>query len=298
VQGSILGPILFSLFISPVYDLENIVTYADDSYVISEGTTKEESLQELTRVLDVVARWFKASGLKVNFEKTEVTVFHRSHTVQETIMLDEEQIQTKEKMSVLGIIFDSKLHWDYQVCNSIDKANKSLQAIRLIKKYFTRVELLTLLTSYFYSRLYFGAQVWLIPSLKKNLKNKLFSASGNALKLLSPEIESFKLLHKMHKRATPTMWQNYQIAIALYDLVLNDNDVNELINCEENLMYERRSDKILFTRNNKYKCGLNRISNRFISITKKLSYPMLDLTKDCFKSRCKLIFINDVLEKL
>ena len=48
-------------------------------------------------------------------------------------------------MNVLGVCFDSKLTWSMHVANSINKANKALHAIRLIKKYFTHFEILQLL---------------------------------------------------------------------------------------------------------------------------------------------------------
>jgi hypothetical protein len=44
VQGSILGPVLFSLFIFPVFELNNIVAYADDTYMITASRTKENAV--------------------------------------------------------------------------------------------------------------------------------------------------------------------------------------------------------------------------------------------------------------
>ena len=64
VQGSVLGPILFSLFISPVYELEEMISYADDSYIIAGGETKEESKILLEATTNTVAAWLKDSGMK------------------------------------------------------------------------------------------------------------------------------------------------------------------------------------------------------------------------------------------
>ena len=76
---------------------------------------------------------------------------------------------SKKEISVLGVIFDSKLEWPMQVEKSVRKARSVLQGLQIISRFFTTQEKLMLLTSLFYSRLYYGSQIWLIPSLKRVL---------------------------------------------------------------------------------------------------------------------------------
>ena len=83
-------------------------------------------------------------------------------------------------MNVLGVIFDSKLNWAKHVANQINKANRALHAIKMIRKYFTKDEILQLLTSNFYSILYYNYEVWHIPNLKPQLKQLILSASAIA----------------------------------------------------------------------------------------------------------------------
>ena len=71
VQGSILGPVLFSLFVSPILGTSNIIAYADDTYTITSSKTKENASEELGKALTMISQWFKSSGLKVNEGKTE-----------------------------------------------------------------------------------------------------------------------------------------------------------------------------------------------------------------------------------
>ena len=112
-------------------------------------------------------------------------------------------MNSKDEINVLGLTFDSRLSWAPQVSRSIKSANTSLQAIRMIRKYFNTKEVVTLLTSNFFSRLYYGSEVWQIPRLNRNCKKQLLSASANALKLCErvydPNV-SFIQLHKKHNR--------------------------------------------------------------------------------------------------
>ena len=42
IQGSILGPILYALFIRPLYEIEKITTFADDNYIVSLHKKQED----------------------------------------------------------------------------------------------------------------------------------------------------------------------------------------------------------------------------------------------------------------
>jgi hypothetical protein len=294
VQGSILGPILFSLFVSPLLEKEDVMSYADDNYLIRGNKIKEVALQRLQFQVQKVQKWLTGSGLKVNVEKTEIVIFHKKDTATTSIKINEVEIHTKEQMSVLGVIFDSKLEWSLQTENSVRKARSALQGLRIINKYFTTPERLVLITAFFYSRLYYGSQVWLIPSLKASLKSKLFSASGAALRLLDRDM-SFRALHKKYNRATPSQFQKYTTAISLYDLIKNERPEDEWINLQFNIKNDQRNTKLSFHVNNRLKCGLNCLSNRFKSITNEIDKQWLDLTRDVFKTKCKKRLI---IEKL
>jgi hypothetical protein len=294
VQGSILGPILFSLFMSPLLEKEDVISYADDSYLLRGSKNKELALQRLQFQVQKVQKWLTSSGLKVNVEKTEIVIFHKTDTATSSIKINEIEIHTKKQMSVLGVMFDSKLEWSLQVENSVRKARSALQALKMLNKYFTTPERLVLITSFFYSRLYYGSQVWLIPSLKRSLKSKLFSASGAALRLLDKDM-SFNALHKKYNRATPTQFQKYITAISLYDLVKKEIPEDEWINLQFNIQNDRRNTKLSFHANNKLKCGLNCLSNRFKSITNEIDKQWIDVTRDAYKTKCKKRLIVEKL---
>jgi hypothetical protein len=115
-------------------------------------------------------------------------------------------------MNVLGLTFNSKLNWGPQVSCAIKGANNSLQPIKMIRKYFKTSEIIQLLTSNFYSKLYYGSEIWNLPTLNSNCKKLLLSASADALKLCNAFYNPSILyvdLHKLHRRALPNNFCTY-----------------------------------------------------------------------------------------
>jgi hypothetical protein len=82
-------------------------------------------ISNMEKDLEIMTKWLKDSGLKVNESKTELCLFHRKDCPQITIRLNQNTISSSTSMNVLGITFDSKLQWSKQVANVVKKINKS-----------------------------------------------------------------------------------------------------------------------------------------------------------------------------
>ena len=115
IQGSILGPILYALFIRPLYKITKVTTFADDNYVVKFNKEKKMALEELRKELEKIIKWLKGSGLKVNEKKTELCIFHQNGNTDGSLSIDNSLITSKNEINVLGITFDSKLQWSSQV---------------------------------------------------------------------------------------------------------------------------------------------------------------------------------------
>jgi len=297
IQGSILGPILFNIFMEPLMEVEDSVSYADDSYNIELGDTKIAALKDLELKLIRVEKWMSGSGLKVNLEKTELIIFHRMDTSQGSIKLKGFTICSKHEINILGISVDSRLTWDPQVERAISGAKRNCQALRIIRRYFTKEELKTLVTTCVYAKLYYGAGVWLTSVLRERLWKRLYSFSGITLKLLDKE-KTYGRLHKENIRATPKMYSNYLLAISYYDLMKTREPLIEFNNCMQVELHNRRNNCLLFTSNARYRIGRNNISKRIVSITNKIKKAWLDLDKISFKLACKRLFIYEALQEI
>ena len=294
VQGSVLGPILYAIFVSPIFDLSNLTNFADDNFIVVWNKQIGNLIVDLEKELEMIVKWLKDSGLRVNTGKTEICLFHRNDQPQLTLNLMSEQIQTKKSMNVLGVIFDCKLDWHEQVANAIKKSNKSLFAIKMISKFFTSKEIKILLDSFFYSVLYYNSEIWLLPSLNHSLKQQLMSASANALRSCNirknPYI-SFIDLHKHNYKSTPEHFAQYKLSLLLFksfNSTVQDTDWVSFVN---QIVVTGRQTKFFMHKNNKYKIGLNIITNRFHAISNKIELDWLNLSYPTYKYEMKKLFL-------
>jgi exonuclease III len=300
VQGSILGPVLFAIYISPLEDIvEGLVTYADDNYNISSGATEELSLSGCVRESEKMITWMNKSGLCINTSKTEICTFHDKDVRIKEIELNGATLVVKSEIKVLGLIFDTKLNWTQQVGKAITNANKAKQAIKIISRYFNSEELLKLATAYFYSRLYYGAKVWLISTLNGCLKKKIWQASSRMLIVITKNFEvahSYMELHRKYLRATPEMWSNYSTACAMYNLICKQTPDCIVPISMSNVLHSSRQRNFTFTRSNSKKIGFNCLSNRLQLVSRRINFSWQEMSFETFKCACKKVFINEPLE--
>ena len=124
-------------------------------------------IEDMERSLEMITKWLRQSGLKVNHAKMEICLFHRNDLQSIKLNVNYNLLKNKDHINVLGIIFDTMLQWHLEVSNAISKSSKALHAISLIKikKYFTSNELLAIITSKYLSILHYNTDVWLLPTL-------------------------------------------------------------------------------------------------------------------------------------
>lgn len=123
-QGSILGPILFSIFTCDLpYVLKHasVHLYADDIQIYKSCSVRdiERTITLLNTDLDSVSKWCKRNGLKLNATKTVAmcigTQHRRSLVCNSNLSMDGIHIRWTECTKNLGVIIDSRLSFDKHV---------------------------------------------------------------------------------------------------------------------------------------------------------------------------------------
>ena len=160
--------------------------------------------------------------------------------------------------------------------------------------FFNTSELINLITSNFYSVLYYNSEVWNIPSLGQALKDSLFVASIRALQvcLNYPDSSiSFMELHKIPKRVMPEKYSKYKTALLLY-WILNDNvPHDEWTNLNDNIINTSRQTCFKTSRNHKRIVGPNCIANRLHSLNDTIPLTWLNYSPNKYKIACKELFL-------
>ena len=147
-QGSVLGPILFSAFVSPISRIPGHFRiqyhqYADDVQLYAElRSTDPAHLQHLSDCVAALTHWFLVNGLQLNASKSEAMILGTrqgmSKLNQATLFdINGETVPVKESIKILGVQLDSALSMNIQVKETVKVCNYHIRALRHVRRSVT-----------------------------------------------------------------------------------------------------------------------------------------------------------------
>ena len=105
-QGSVLGPLLFNIFIDELYN------FADDNTLSVSDISVERIIHRLEHDIDVLQTWFLHNGMLLNVTKCQFLIVESSKSKRNAvarIKVRDEHIVGCKDGKLLGITFDSNL---------------------------------------------------------------------------------------------------------------------------------------------------------------------------------------------
>jgi len=166
-QGSILGPILFTIFINDLPDViqSYIKIFADDTKIFNSPQNSNIIQQDLNSL----QQWSDTWQLKFNANKCKVLHIGKQNPCNSYYMQDNDSqsiINSCSSEKDLGVTFDSDFTFDVHINTAINKANKMLGVIRRVFSFIDKESFLNLYKSLVRPHLEYGNIIW-YPFLKR-----------------------------------------------------------------------------------------------------------------------------------
>ena len=169
-QGSILGPLLFLIYINDISTVSNLfhsIMYADDTSLLDKiskfGSDPSTISKNINIELAMVSEWLRANKLSLNVGKTKFMVFHSSRAVPIQnlhLQIEGTEIEQVSSFSFLGLILNETLSWEDHLQAMATKAARSIGVMSKLKYCLPQNIMLNLYHTLVMSRLNYQLLNW------------------------------------------------------------------------------------------------------------------------------------------
>lgn len=163
-QGSIMGPLIFNIFINDIFlFIENITlyNYADDntaSYANKNLSTMKSVLENESNNL---LKWFNDNQMQANPEKFQaIAIGKKTFSELKSFAVANSNIDCEETVRLLGVELDYQLNFDEQVSRICQKVSKQLNVLQRISKFLSEETRLIVFKSFIRSNFNYCPVIW------------------------------------------------------------------------------------------------------------------------------------------
>ena len=165
-QGSILGPILFLIFINDLVNtstLINFILFADDTCLFKSDDSLQDLVANINTELIEIKKWISLNKLTINMNKTHCILFHRNKTLPQNlpiVKIGSAPVNYVQSTKFLGVHVDSKLNWKCHISHISNKLNKTCGILYHTRQLLNKSALKQIYHSLIYPHLTYCQIVW------------------------------------------------------------------------------------------------------------------------------------------
>lgn len=200
-QGSILGPVLFLIYINSISNLNlkgSIKLFADDTTILYFGKKTSEIYYNIQHDLKVIFRWLQCNKLTLNFNKSTFMFISKNQINNnvDPILFMNNQIKYTQTIKFLGLYIDENLNWKKHVDYLRNYISPIVGILYKARYYIPLKYLKNIYFSLIYSKLQYLISIWgsaNLTTLKplKKLQNKVIKCI-HKLPFLEPTENLYK----------------------------------------------------------------------------------------------------------
>ena len=169
-QGSILGPILFLIYINDMSDILKkyfLIQYADDTQIIISGRVSEinDLVNRAQTALNDAKKYFQINGLNVNEKKTQCIFIGTRQYISRIppdikIHFAETPITPLQSVKNLGLYMDQYMLFDHHINHITRKVNGILLFLNRIKDRFDKMTRVIIVQALAISIINYCSRIW------------------------------------------------------------------------------------------------------------------------------------------
>ena len=215
-QGSILGPLLFNIYLNDIFFFINestLTNYADDNTPYAVNPNLDALINSLIKDTTTLIQWFDNNYFKMNTDKCHLLITNHKDDV--TAIIAGETINCQNSVKLLGINIDNKLDFNEHVSNICKKVSIKLHALARISHFLSTDKLKLVMKAFIESQFGYCPLIWMFHS--RTLNNRINRLHERALRLAYKDRKSsFEQLLYLDKSFTIHHRNLQKLAIAMY----------------------------------------------------------------------------------
>ena len=241
-QGSVLGPLLFNIFINDMlFFVKNskVCNFADDNTLYATSKNLSEVLASLELDLGITLDWFETNLMVANPAKFKLMFLGLNQKHKLCLEINDKIIPPSDTVKLLGIDIDSKLKFDSHVKTMCAKASRKVSAFSRVANFITFEQAKLLYNSFIMSNFGYCPLIWMfcgktaneeINRIHKRALRRLYNDFSSSFKELLEKsgqktvhlqniqtllVEVFKSLNQMNPAF---MWELFERKQSSYNL--------------------------------------------------------------------------------